>query len=258
MAINFPTSPTTNQIYTSNSKSWIFTGVGWKGYANNPTLVNPTIIDDTTTNANRYLIFSSVTSGNASILNTDSTGLTFNPNTGQINATTFSGTSNNSIYWGGRPLPTAGAVPGANGISRADASGYSFFNYINSNTSSAENPTIGNVIVTNNTDNNYYRKSTPANLYTESWSSWYAAQVVHGQLGSYAFLGYAAASVTAITAGTNQAGSGLRFWGYHGAVNAAVVSTGAVGATPSGTWKPMGTETLTTSLVKHTLWVRVA
>jgi len=194
----------------------------------------------------------------------------FNPSTGALSATSFTGagtgltgtasgfTANNSTYWGGLPLPTAGAVPGASNIPRTDTNGYLFLNYIHSNTASAENPTVGNIIVTNDSDNSYFRKSTPANLYTGSWASWYAGNVTHGALGSYAYLGYGAASTTAITAGTNQAGSGLRFWGSAGAVGATMVSTNPVGGTPSGTWKPVGTVAQTTSLVKHSMWVRVA
>jgi hypothetical protein len=446
MPIDFPSNPTLNQIFSTNTKSWIYGTSGWKAYDIQGTVANtavrqitatngqtsftvpnyvqgqnqirvfingvrqnnvvdfaettpttitltsgavagdnvafevityagtpvftgvyPSIIDDTVTNATRFPLFAQGTGGSLSIVNTDSTGLTFNPltatltvgsltfgdattqttsanttpvntfaqaafnsanagvtlataayaqantvptnintrgiqtnasyfptfvdannatnatetvhthdnysfnpSTGVLSATSFSGagtgltgtasgfTANSTTFWAGLPLPTAGAVPGASNIPRTDTNGYLFLNYIHSNTASAENPTVGNVIVTNNSDNAYFRKSTPANLYGGSWSSWYAGQVAHDQLGSYAYLGYGAASTTAITAGTNQAGSGLRFWGSAGAVNATQVSTQAVGATPSGTWKPVGTVTQTTSLVKHTIWVRVA
>lgn len=249
-------------------------------YAGNPFLVGvPTIVDDTLTNATRYPLFTGSTGGALSVINTDSTTFTFNPATGTLSTTIFSGSgsgltgtaasltagnatnavnANNTTYWGTLPLPTAGAVPGINNIPRTDANGYLFLNYINSNTASAENPTVGNIIVTNDTDNAYYRKSTPSNLYTGSWSAWYAGQVTAGALGTYAYLGYGAASTVAITAGTNQAGSGLRYWGSAGAVGATQVSTAAVGATPAGTWKPVGTVTQVTSLVKHSVWVRVA
>ena len=189
---------------------------------------------------------------------------------GSVTASSFSGagtgltgtasgfTANNATYWAGLPLPTAGAVPGASNIPRTDVNGYLFVNYINSNTAVSENPTVGNVIVVNSSNDGYYRKSTPANIYGGSWSSWYAGQVAQDQLGSYAYLGYGAAATTAITAGTNQAGSLLRFWGSSGAVNAGMTSTTAAGATPSGTWKPVGSSTSTASLVKHSMWVRVA
>ena len=47
--------------------------------------------DDTTTNATRYLTFTSATSGTITTENTSSTKLTYNPSTGQLNATTFAG-----------------------------------------------------------------------------------------------------------------------------------------------------------------------
>ena len=46
-----------------------------------------TITDDTTTNATRYLTFTSATSGSISGANTSSTKLTFNPSTGQLIST---------------------------------------------------------------------------------------------------------------------------------------------------------------------------
>ena len=59
-------------------------------------------------------------------------------------------------------VPTAGTSGAtANSIPRSDASGYTYFGYINSSTTNAENPTISQVIVTNGTDN-FYRKSTIA------------------------------------------------------------------------------------------------
>lgn len=81
--------------------------------------------------------------------------------TSATSATTATTATNWGTYGG---VPTAGSVPGVNGIPRADANGYTFFNYINSNTSASENPTIGQVIVTNNSDNAYYRKASIAHL----------------------------------------------------------------------------------------------
>ena len=50
-----------------------------------------TISDDTSTNATRYLTFTSATSGNITTENTSSTKLYYNPSTGQLNSTTFAG-----------------------------------------------------------------------------------------------------------------------------------------------------------------------
>lgn len=43
MAINFPTSPTLNQIYTFNNISWIWNGSYWDNYSPSQTVVNQLI-----------------------------------------------------------------------------------------------------------------------------------------------------------------------------------------------------------------------
>jgi hypothetical protein len=43
MPINFPTSPTLNQIYTFNSISWIWNGSYWDNYSPSQTVVNKLI-----------------------------------------------------------------------------------------------------------------------------------------------------------------------------------------------------------------------
>jgi hypothetical protein len=54
------------------------------------------ITDDTTTNATRYLTFTSVTSGSITTEYTSSTKLQFNPSTGVLTATSFNGTATNA------------------------------------------------------------------------------------------------------------------------------------------------------------------
>lgn len=54
-----------------------------------------TITDDTTTNATRYLTFTSATSGTITGENVSSTKLQFNPSTGALSATSFSGSGAN-------------------------------------------------------------------------------------------------------------------------------------------------------------------
>lgn len=54
-----------------------------------------TITDDTTTNATRYLAFTSATSGTITGQNVSSTKLQFNPSTGALTATSFSGSGAN-------------------------------------------------------------------------------------------------------------------------------------------------------------------
>ncbi|WP_341714441.1 hypothetical protein [Limnobacter sp.] len=63
----------------------------------------------------------------------------------------------------GLAVQGAGSAPGANQVLRSDGNGYTFHNYINSNTGNSENPTISQVVVTNGGDN-FYRKASIAHL----------------------------------------------------------------------------------------------
>lgn len=98
-----------------------------------------------------------------------------------------------------------------------------------------------------------------------SWASLTSTQVgtaaagsAVGDLGTYAWLSYGTATVTTIVAGNNSAGSGLRYWGYTGASAAAATNTASVATTAPGTWKAMGSVATTTSVLKATLYLRVA
>jgi len=56
-----------------------------------------TVSDDTSTNATRYIVFEDATSGTSTSINVASTKLTFNPSTGIVTATGFSGPINGTI-----------------------------------------------------------------------------------------------------------------------------------------------------------------
>lgn len=84
-----------------------------------------------------------------------------------------------------------------------------------------------------------------------------AAQAT-GNVGTWAWLSYGVASTATIVAGTNYGGAALRYWGYTGAAAAAATNTAAVATTPAGTWKAMGSVATTTSVLKATLYMRVA
>jgi hypothetical protein len=76
-------------------------------------------------------------------------------------ATTATTATNWGTYGG---VPAAGtSFANANTIGRSDGSGYTYFNYINSNTSNSENPGVSQVIVTNGSDN-FYRKASIGHL----------------------------------------------------------------------------------------------
>jgi hypothetical protein len=65
-----------------------------------------TITDDTTTNATRYLTFTSATSGSITGENVSSTKLQYNPSTGRLTATSFAGDGSALTGVGGFPSGT--------------------------------------------------------------------------------------------------------------------------------------------------------
>ena len=86
-------------------------------WANAP-VTGITITDDTTTNATRYITFTSATSGTITGENTSSSKLQYNPSTGTLTATTFSGSiagSNVSGNISGNAANVTGTVAIGNG-----------------------------------------------------------------------------------------------------------------------------------------------
>lgn len=81
------TDGTANQVLSTN-------GSGTLSFS---TISSVTVSDDTTTNATRYIIFEDATSGTSTSINVASTKLTFNPSTGIVTATGFSGPINGTI-----------------------------------------------------------------------------------------------------------------------------------------------------------------
>ena len=81
------------------------------------------------------------------------------------------GTAGTATNWGAYgAVPAAGtSFANANTIGRSDSNGYTYFNYINSNTSNNENPSVSQVIVTNGSDN-FYRKASAAHLFNGSYT----------------------------------------------------------------------------------------
>ena len=77
-----------------------------------------TIVDDTTTNAVRYLTFTSATSGNITTENVSSTRLQFNPSTGALTSTSLTPTNPLGVAYGGTGVT---ASSGANSVVLRDA-----------------------------------------------------------------------------------------------------------------------------------------
>jgi hypothetical protein len=90
-------TPTAGAVAYGSGTAYAFTAAGTSGQflksagAGAPVWDTPTsaitITDDTTTNASRYLLFTSATSGTISTENTSSTRLSFNPSTGYLTVT---------------------------------------------------------------------------------------------------------------------------------------------------------------------------
>lgn len=144
-------------------------------------------------------------------------------------AVTNAGTATN---WGGYgAVPTAGSTPGANGIPRADASGYMFFNYVNSSTANGENPSVSQVVVTNGTDG-YYRKASIAHLTSAVQSnasgSWginitgNAASVTNGVYNNGASYGISITGSSASASSAVTLTSGTSNWATTGTVSGVV------------------------------------
>lgn len=89
-------------------------------------------------------------------------GINITGSAGSASSATTATTATNWGAYGG--VPAAGtSFANANTIGRSDGNGYTYFNYINSNTGNSENPTVSQVIVTNGGDN-FFRKASVAHL----------------------------------------------------------------------------------------------
>ena len=109
--INYPQADGSNgQVLTTNGTGTLsFTTI-------TPGISGVTLTDDTSTNATRYVLFDDSTSGSQTAFNVSSTKLTFNPSTGTLTATTFSGalSGNASTATSAATLTTARAIYGNN------------------------------------------------------------------------------------------------------------------------------------------------
>jgi len=96
-------SNTTGFIATSTNGYVLTLTAGLPGWAALPA-TGVTIVDDTTTNAVRYLTFTSATSGNITTENVSSTRLQFNPSTGALTSTSLTPTNALGATYGGTGL----------------------------------------------------------------------------------------------------------------------------------------------------------
>jgi hypothetical protein len=102
---NGTATPTAGTVAYGDGTAYAFTSAGTSGQvlqsngSSAPTWVTPTayatVTDDTTTNATRYPLFASATAGNLTTEYVSSTKYQFNPSTGLLTATGFSGSGAN-------------------------------------------------------------------------------------------------------------------------------------------------------------------
>ena len=92
----FVVAPTVSSTYLS----WNGSAFAWAAVSG-----GVTVSDDTSTNATRYLTFTSATSGSISAVNVSSTKLTYNPSTGVLSSTTLTASSDARLKTNWRDLP---------------------------------------------------------------------------------------------------------------------------------------------------------
>jgi hypothetical protein len=128
---NGTATPTSGAVAYGTGTAYGFTAAGTSGQvltsagSGVPTWTTPTayatVTDDTTTNATRYPLFAAATSGNLTTEYTSSTKYQFNPSTGVLTATSFSGAGTgltgtaSSLSIGGNAANVTGTVVVGNG-----------------------------------------------------------------------------------------------------------------------------------------------
>jgi hypothetical protein len=113
-------TPTAGAVPYGTGTAYAFTAAGTSGQvltsagAGTPTWTTPTsyatVTDDTTTNATRYPLFASVTTGNLTTEYTSSTKYQFNPSTGALTTTSLTPTNALGIAYGGTGATTLAAA----------------------------------------------------------------------------------------------------------------------------------------------------
>ena len=179
---NGTATPTAGAIAYGTGTAYAFTAAGTTGQvltsagSGTPTWSTPTayatVTDDTTTNATRYPLFANQTAGNLTTEYTSSTKLQFNPSTGVLTATQFSGSgagltsipnsalTNSSITVGSTAISLGGTATTIAGLTSVTST--TFVGALTGNASSATTATTAtnatNIAITDNTSTNavYY------------------------------------------------------------------------------------------------------
>jgi len=175
---NGTATPTAGAVAYGTGTAYAFTAAGSSGQvltsngSGAPTWTNPTayatVTDDTTTNATRYPLFAATTTGNLSTEYVSSTKFQFNPSTGVLSATVFSGSgasltsipnsalNNSSITVGSTAISLGGTATTIAGLSSVTST--TFVGALNGNASTATTATTAtnatNSAITDDTTTN--------------------------------------------------------------------------------------------------------
>ena len=175
---NGTATPTAGGIAYGSGTAYAFTSAGTSGQvltsagAGTPTWSTPaayaTVTDDTTTNATRYPLFAAATSGNLTTEYVASTKYQFNPSTGVLTATQFTGSgagltsipnsalTNSSITVGSTAISLGGSATTIAGLSSVTST--TFVGALSGNATSATTATTAtnatNTAITDDTTTN--------------------------------------------------------------------------------------------------------
>ena len=201
-------TPTAGAVPYGTGTAYAFTAAGTTGQvltsatAGAPTWSTPlagiTITDDTTTNATRYPLLSSVTTGTITGNNTSSTKLSFNPSTGILTATSFAGAHNGTV---GATTPAAGAFTT---LSATGAITYGGITLTNAVTGTGKmvldtTPTIATPVLTNPTVTAYL-ETAPAIVNSSTTQT---ISLANGTVLSYTLTGNCTFTMPTATSGTS-------------------------------------------------------
>jgi hypothetical protein len=249
---NGTATPTAGGIAYGSGTAYAFTAVGTTGQvltsngSGTPTWSTPTayatVTDDTTTNATRYPLYASATSGNLTTEYVASTKYQFNPSTGVLTATGFSGSgadltsipnsalNNSSITIGSTSVALGATVTTFAGLNSVTST--TFVGALTGNASTATSATTAtnatNIAITDNTSSvsTYYpviSSATTGNVGATTSSTKLSFVPNTGVLSATSFSG----------AGTGLTGtaSGLSIGGNAATATSATSATSATTAT---------------------------
>ena len=110
MAIDFPASPSVNDIHTSGGKRWTWNGTSWERSGTPGPGDTISATNDNTTSTLYPVLVTGTGSNTAKIATTSSKSVSFNASNGNLTATTFTGTLNTAAQTNITSVGTLGSL----------------------------------------------------------------------------------------------------------------------------------------------------